>query len=471
MNIQKKESTSLPSTVHAFTVVIGLFVLIAAGMVYLPHALQVVLFFAVLWVSIHARLIGYGVAAIRNMMNQSLSKALPAFYIFLLIGMVIAALMKSGTIASLIYYGLSWLSPGLFLPVGFVLCALMSLATGTSWGTVGTLGLVFVGMAEAMGVPVYWVAGMVVSGATFGDKMSPISDTTNLAAMSAGVDLYQHISSMLYTTVPTFIIVFVVYLVVGLGFDSGSVTAESVVHMKTVLQSSFYLSPWVTFLPIVTLFVLSFMRFSPEVSMISAVFVAMFVAVCWQPVTFQEFSQALWKNSPADIGHDALNQLLGRGGLYAMAWTLILAILAMALGGVLQGAGFLKSLLQGFISQIKKAAHLVAVTVVTAFVSILALSEGYVAIILNGHMFSKAYDNMSVKRRVLSRSLEEGITLTAGLIPWSVAGAFYAGTLGVPVLDYALYALLNWLNPLVAIIFAYLGIGLFRTKSAQPEDS
>lgn len=458
-------SAKEPKVFHSLVVVLGLFALIAAGMIYLPHALQVVLFFTVIWVSINARLLGFDVKEIRQMMNQSLAKALPAFYIFLLIGMVIAALMKSGTIAALIYYGLSWLNPSMFLPVGFVLCALMSLATGTSWGTVGTLGLVFVGMADAMGVPLYWVAGMVISGATFGDKMSPISDTTNLAAMSAEVGLYEHISSMLYTTVPTFVIVFIVYLVVGLGFDSGAHMSEGVMAMKSALQSAFYLSPWVTFLPVLTLFYLSFMRFSPEVSMISAVFVAMVVAVVWQPVSFQEFSQALWKNSPADLGHTTLNELLGRGGLYAMAWTLILAILAMALGGVLQGAGFLKSLLHGAISRLKKAAHLVTVTIVTAFISILALSEGYVAIILNGQMFSKAYDKLSIKRKVLSRSLEEGITLTAGLIPWSVAGAFYTGALGVSVLDYAPYALLNWLNPLVAIVFAYLGIGLFRSKT------
>nr|WP_246172703.1 Na+/H+ antiporter NhaC family protein [Marinicella rhabdoformis] len=438
-------------------------------MVYLPHALQVVLFFAVVWVSIHARLLGFDVKAIRQMMNQSLSKALPAFYIFLLIGMVIASLMKSGTIAALIYYGLSWLSPELFLPIGFVLCALMSLATGTSWGTVGTLGLVFVGMASAVGVPLYWVAGMVISGATFGDKMSPISDTTNLAAMSADVNLYSHISSMLYTTVPTFVIVFVIYLTVGLGFESNAVVSENVLNMKAALASSFELSPWVTLLPVLVLFVLSFMRFSPEVSMVSAVFTAMFVAMVWQPVTFQEFSQALWKNSPVDIGHETLNQLLGRGGLYAMAWTLILAILAMALGGVLHGAGFLKAVLQGFVAQIKRAAHLVTVTIATAFMSILALSEGYVAIILNGQVFSKAFDKLSIDRKVLSRSLEEGITLTAGLIPWSVAGAFYTGALGVSVLDYAPYALLNWLNPLIAVVFAYLGIGLFRHKGLMQD--
>lgn len=456
------DKSAAPHFFHALIVVTGLFVLIAAGMVYLPHALQVVLFFGLLWVAIHARLLGHDMAAIRKMMNHSLAKALPAFYIFLLIGLVIAALMKSGTIAALIYYGLSWLTPELFLPIGFVLCALMSLATGTSWGTVGTLGLVFMGMAEAMAVPLYWVAGMVISGATFGDKMSPISDTTNLAAMSSGVGLYQHIGSMLYTTIPTFVMVFVVFWVVGSGFDATTVANNAVVELKEALAASFYLSPWLTMLPIIVLFLLSVLRFSPEVTMVAAVLVAMVVAVAFQPVEFAQFCQALWQNEPAQTGHVALDKLLGRGGLYSMAWTLILAILAMALGGVLHGAGFLGSLLFTMIEKIKKAAHLVCITTVTALMSILALSEGYVAIILNGQLFGRAYDKLNINRKVLSRSLEEGVTLTAGLIPWSVAGAFYAGVLDVAVWEYAPYAILNWLNPLVGVLFAYLGIGMFK---------
>ncbi len=449
---------------HSLIVFIGLFGLIALGMFVLDKQLHIVLFLAVIWVACNAWLLGFDYLSIREMMSAAISRALPAFYIFLLIGLVIAALMKSGTVATLIYYGLDWLSPQWFLPVGFILCALMSLLTGTSWGTVGTLGVVFIVMAEALGIPLYWAAGMIVSGATFGDKMSPISDTTNLAAMSCETDLYAHIRSMLMTTGPTFLLVLVVFTLVGHNF---SVTVDSLNQAQNIqraLSELFNLNPLVTLWPVLVLGILSYRKFAAEISMTSCVLVAVIIALLFQGQSIQEVTNALWSNSQADTGIKNVDDLLGRGGLFAMAWTLLLAFIAVALGGILQGAGFVLALLDGLIKRIKSTGSVVASTIVTGLLTVAAMSEAYIAIILNSELYKKLYADRGIDAAVLSRSAEEGTTLMSPLIPWSTAGAFYAATLGVTVVEYAPYALLNLLNPLVAVLFAFLGVAIIKKQ-------
>jgi NhaC family Na+:H+ antiporter len=457
--------------IHALMVFIGIFCLISVGMFVLDQQLHIALFLAVIWAACHAWLLGFKYQTIREMMNSAISRALPAFYIFLLIGLVIAALMKSGTVATLVYYGLDWLSPQIFFPVGFVLCALMSLLTGTSWGTVGTLGVVFMGMGMALGLPLYWVAGMVVSGATFGDKMSPISDTTNLAAMSSETDLYAHIKSMMMTTAPTFVLVLFIFSLVGFNLETSETSINLVQDMQIALAASFNLNPLVTLWPVVVLAVLSYKRLAAEISMSACVLMAALIAWGFQDQSVQQIAQALWSNSKANTGIASLDDLLGRGGLYSMAWTLMLAFLAVALGGILQGAGFVLALLGGLIKQIKSIGALVATTIATGLFSVAALSEAYIAIILNSELYKKTFAERGIDASVLSRSVEEGTTLMAPLIPWGVTGAFYASTLGISVIEYAPYALLNVLNPVVSIVFAYLGIAVIRKRKANEAQS
>lgn len=449
---------------HALLVFLGLFTLIAAGMIFLNQLLHIALFAGLIWVAVHARLLGFQYITMREMMNLAISRALPAIYIFLLIGLLIAALMKSGTVATLIFYGLDWLSPTLFLPIGFILCALMSMVTGTSWGTVGTLGVVFMGMAEGLGLPLYWIAGMVISGATFGDKMSPISDTTNLAAMSTETDLYDHMKSMFMTTGPTFVLVLIIFALVGWRLPVHEDSLQQVEIIRTALVGEFNLSPWITLWPLLVMVVLSYRRFEAEISMTAAVAVAVIVAVLFQDHNLPNIAQALWANTATDTGIGYLDKLLGRGGLYNMAWTLLLAIIAIALGGILQGAGFVNALFDGFAKRIQRTGSLVAATIGTGLVTVAALGEAYIAIILNSQLYKDTYQEKGLNSSLLSRSVEEGVTLMTGLIPWTTAGAFYAATLGVSVIDYAPYVLLNLFNPIVAIVFAYLGIAVFKHR-------
>ena len=423
------------------------------------------MFICLLWVGLHAFSLGYGYLHIRELMTGALTRAMPAIYIFILIGMVIASFMHSGTIATLIYYGLSWLSPSFFLAVGLLLCALMSVATGTSWGTVGTLGVVFMGIGSAMNIPLPLVAGMIVCGATFGDKMSPISDTTNLAAMSAGTDLYRHIYAMLFTTTPTFVLTFVIFLGIGLSYGEQNLNLTDIASIQIALVNHYSLAPLITLLPLILLAVMSIKKVPAEVTMSCSIVLAVLIAMFYQGAQPISVLNALWQNTPQSTGIANLDALLGRGGISSMSWTLLLALMAIALGGILHGAGFLTALLAGIISRVQRTASLIATTIVSGFLGNIAMGEAYISIILNCQLFKPKYQQQKLEPAILSRSVEEGATMTTGLIPWTTAGAFYAATLGVDVLDFAPYAFFNYLNAIIAITMAAFGIGLLKPKT------
>ena len=451
-----------PSFVQSFICFSAIVVALAGGIFGFGISLHALMFLCLIWVGLNAYLLGYNYLQIRELMTSSLARAMPAIYIFILIGMVISSFMHSGTIATLMYYGLSWLSPGLFLAVGMVLCAIMSVATGTSWGTVGTLGVVLIGIGSAMNIPLPLVAGMIVCGATFGDKMSPISDTTNLAAMSAGTTLFRHIYSMLFTTLPTFVITLIIFVVIGLNYADQNLNLSEVALIQEALANHYSLTPMVTLLPLILLVTLSIKKVPAEVTMSFSIVLAVFIAIFYQGESFVSVLNALWENKPESTGLENIDKLLGRGGITSMTWTLLLALMAIALGGILHGAGFLSSLLAGSIARVKRTASLVATTIVSGFVGNVAMGEAYISIILSCQLFKSKYEQQQVDSAVLSRSVEEGATMTTGLIPWTTAGAFYAATLEVDVLSYAPYAFFNYLNGIVAVTMAMLGGGLLR---------
>jgi len=337
----------------------------------------------------------------------------------------------------------------------------MSLATGTSWGTVGTVGVVLMGIGSALEVSAPLVAGAVISGATFGDKLSPVSDTTNLAAMSAGTDLFTHIRAMLYTTAPTFLIVLALLLVIGTATPVTQMPEQPAL-IRRALLANYEINWLVGVLPIAVMLALSLRRVSPEVCMTASAGSALVLALVYQDRSATELLGVLWQNQPGTTGIEALDELLGRGGMASMSWTLMLALLALALGGVLLKGQVLEVLLAGLKGRMQRPVSLVAATIGTGIVGNAALGEAYVSIILTAQTFRSAYRQQRLSPALLSRSVEEGATMTTGLIPWTTAGAFYAATLGVPTLDYAPYAFLNYLNPLVAIVMAALGIGLLR---------
>ena len=461
------EFTPVPSFAQSLLCFSAVVAVIAIGLFTMNIDLHVLVFVCLIWVGANIRYLGLPYTEIRILMGQAIHRALPAIYIFMLIGMVISSFMHSGTIATLMHYGLTWLTPGLFLPIGMMLCALMSVATGTSWGTVGTLGVVFVGIGDTLGIPLPFVVGMVVSGATFGDKMSPISDTTNLAAMSAETSLYRHIYSMLFTTVPSFTIALVLFTIIGTRYGGIELGGTQIEIIREALSDKYRLAPLITLLPIVLLATLSIRRVSAEVAMSASIVLAVFIAITYQQSETSQVLNALWANTRGTTGIENLDSLLGRGGIFSMAWTLILAILALALGGLMHGAGFLRVLLSGLIARVQRVGSLVATTILSGLIGNMAMGEAYISIILNCQLFQLKYSEQGLDPAVLSRTVEEGSTLTTGLIPWTTAGAFYSATLGISALEYAPYAFFNYLNAVVAVTMASMGLGLLTDNRAE----
>ena len=409
-------------------------------------------------------ILGYKYKDIKQAIYTGLAKGMPAMVIFLLIGLVIVTFIQSGTVPTLVYYGLKFIDPVVFLPAGLILCSLMSLATGTSWGTVGTGGIVLIGMALAMDIPLPVVAGMIISGASFGDKMSPVSDTTNLAAISANTDLYDHIKSMLYTTVPTYILVLIIFSIVGTNYYSATAeNSEKISELMQSLDDNFTVNP-LMITPMLLLLVLSIKKVPAEVSMVVSSMLAAIFAYCFQDYQANTIISGFYDGNSSESGNDTLDILLNRGGMVDMTWTFTISLLAISMGAILDKFNILQHVVEKLLHSIKTTGNVIASCIVTNFSFNLALGESYVSIIMSSQMFKSKFDKLKINRNVLSRSCEEGSTLLTSLIPWTTTGVFYYATLGVAVIDYAPWALLNWINPIVGIIFGYLGIAIFRIK-------
>ncbi|MDG1708305.1 MAG: Na+/H+ antiporter NhaC family protein, partial [Emcibacteraceae bacterium] len=270
-----------PSFLQSIICFGGIIGMIVTGLIVFSIPIHVIIMIAIIWSAGHAYSLGLRYQQIKEAMNKGIERGLGAMYIFILIGVVIAAYLESGTITSIVFYSLDLISPAVFLPAGLLLCSFMSLAVGTSWGTVGTAGVILIGVGSAMGIPLPIVAGAVVSGATFGDKLSPVSDTTNLAAVAAGTDLYKHIKSMLYTTIPTYVICIILFSILGLQYSDNSISRDSIESFQAAIDQNFKVSIF-GLLPLVVLFVLSMRKASAEVAMISSVTVAAFLAIFQQ---------------------------------------------------------------------------------------------------------------------------------------------------------------------------------------------
>ena len=455
------EDSQDPSFLHSLICFGGVIVTVISGMLWLGISLHSLLVIAVVWVAGHSSWLGFSYQKIKSSMISGIEKGLGAIFIFFLIGILVAALIESGTIGGLIYYGLDLLHPTFFLPAGLVLCSLMSLATGTAWGTIATIGVVLMGLGSVLGIPLPIVVGMVVSGASFGDKMSPVSDTTNLAAMSADTDLYAHIKSMLYTTVPTYIISLIAFMLVGLYYTGQILSAQEILTLSQHLEIEFAIS-LLTLLPLIVLLVLSLKRTPAEASMLASVATAVVLAVATQDRAITEVLNSLHTGYVADTGLEQLDTLLSRGGITSMMWTMSLALIALSLGGILDRAGFVRVLLRGMLKRIKRSASLMAATIGTGVVANMSMGEGYLSIIFGGQIFKESYEEDRLEKHMLSRCLEEGATLSTSLIPWTTSGAFITGALGMSPLEFAPWAFFNYINPLLSIGLAYMGFGIFR---------
>ena len=441
-----------------------------------------------------ALLISGGVAAIIALFNgykwedilkgitQSIHSALPAVIILLLIGSLAGTWLLSGVVPAMIYYGLDILNPTIFLFATCIISSIVSLATGSSWSTVATVGIALLGIGKALGIGDPIIAGAIISGAYFGDKMSPLSDTTNLAPAMAGTDLITHIKYMAYTTIPSISITLIIFFIIGLFYDGGN-QVNQVEELQTAIASKFNITPWLFLVPIAVIALI--VKKVPAIpalllgSLLGGVF-----AVIFQPDLITEIGgevgfftasyKAIIDSMTTDVAfvtsNDLVNELLSSGGMSGMLNTIWLIVCAMVFGGVMDKTGMLKRLTQSIIGLAKTDGSLIATTATSCVVFNVTASDQYLAIVVPGKMFAEEYKERGLHPKVLSRTLEDSGTVTSALIPWNTCGAYHSGVLGIATGDYFMYCFFNLISPLMTMLFGFLNIKISKIKGENHKD-
>ncbi|WP_420547500.1 Na+/H+ antiporter NhaC [Curvivirga sp.] len=400
--------------------------------------------------------------------------SLPSVSILITVGIIIGVWIASGTVPTLIYYGLIILSPEIFLAAGMLLCSIVSVSLGTSWGTVGTVGLALMGIGAGFDIPVYWTAGAVVSGAFFGDKISPLSDTTNLAPAVTGTKLFDHIRNMLPTTIPAMLIALIIYTVVGFTLiETDQVSFERIESITSALQENFVISP-LMLLPAALVILLAVTKQPPIPSLFAGAVAGGILAMVVQGAGIHDVFSFANGGYKIDTGVSEIDSLLNRGGIQSMMWTISLVLLALGFGGALERTRCLQTIIAAIISRVKSFAGIQASATAASVATNLVAGDPYLSIALPGRMFAPVYRGMGYSTLNLSRAIEEGGTLVSPLIPWNAGGAFVVSALALGVGDgnfenllYIPLAFACWLSPVFGILYAVTGI--FSPKASDME--
>ncbi len=392
---------------------------------------------------------------------DGITKALPAILIMLAVGVMIGAWMASGTIPMVVYYGLKLISPKFFLVTACFVCSLTALATGTSWGTVGTVGVAFIGIAMGLGLPLGLAAGAVVCGAYFGDKMSPFSDIPNLAAVTAGADLFDHIKHMMWSAVPGWLLSLGVYFFLGLRFQGPAISSETLTKITDTLRANFTFNVWLL-LPLLVVFVLAFAKKPTIPGMLFSSLIAAVLAIVFQKTSLVDIATSMNTGYPAATGVPEVDRLLSRGGLMSMMETQLVAITAFCFGGIMQRTGMLAAILDKVMAGARRVGSIVLVTIGSCVVTALVTGSSYLSVILPGELLGPAFKKMKLAPENLSRIIDECGGVIVPLIPWSMAGVYVAGALGVPVLEYLPWAIGNYAALVILAVFGLTGFTMTR---------
>lgn len=380
---------------------------------------------------------------------------LPAIIILMGVGMLVGSWIIAGTVPTILYYGFEIFSPSSFLASVCVICALISIATGSSWGTVGTVGLALMGIGTGLGIPPELTGGAIVSGAFFGDKMSPLSDTTNLTPAASGIDIWEHIKGMLPTTVPAFVIALGLYIWIGLGYSSDSVDMSSVELLQQTMAANYNIS-LITLLPALVVIAAAIMQFPAIPTVLIGVFVSSLIAFFLQGVGVHDIFVVLQDGYVSKTGVEMVDQLLTKGGVMSMTWVVTLTIFALAFVGSLEHYGTLKAIMAKLNKVIKGRFGLVGSTYAIVLSVGTIIGDVYTTLVLPGRLLKDKYKQMGYKRTTLTRSIEDCGTLLSPLIPWNMGGSFVAATLGAATITYAPYAFVCWISPLIGLLWLVL---------------
>jgi len=394
---------------------------------------------------------------------ENLKSVFIPIMILFLVGALAGTWLVSGIIPAMVYYGLQVLSPSIFLPASVIIAAVISVATGSSWTTSATVGIALVGIGTALGIPTGMIAGAVISGAYFGDKMSPLSDTTNLAPAMAGTDLFTHIRYMTLTTVPSILVAIAVFSIISLNIDTTG-TAD-ISGLLNTIKTTFNITPYLFIVP-ATVIVLILMKTKPLIALGIGVVLAAIFAFIFQPEILGSLAtsnlraivNAVFVDTEIITDNVKLNELFSAGGMKGMLWTIFLICCAMVFGGTMDAIGALAKITKELLKLATSIFGLFFSTVVSCIGLNAIASDQYLAIVIPGKMFKKAFEDKELAPENLSRTLEDSGTVTSALIPWNTCGAYQSGVLGVPVADYAIYAIFNWISPIMTLIFAGFSI-------------
>ena len=435
---------------------------------------QVILMLAAFVAAVIGVFNGSTVEAVFAKIKTNIHDTTQAIFILILIGGLAGTWLLGGVVPAMIYYGLDLINVQFFLPTAVIISALISLSTGSSWSTTATVGIALMGIGQTIGIPSPVVAGAVISGAYFGDKLSPLSDTTNLAPAMAGTDLFTHIRYMLYTTVPSLIIALILFTVLGLGYKDGALDAAEVAEVQSLLSAQFNITPWLFLVPAIVILLIS-RKIDALVAISVGIFSGLAAALVFQQPLLQDLGtgahpiyeiamRSIYGSIAVPSEHPILSDLLSTSGMSGMLGTVWLILSAMAFGGAMEASGFLATITNAIIRFARGSASLITSTLVACGILNVTASDQYLAIVVPGRMFKDVYRERGLAPENLSRTLEDSGTVTSVLVPWNTCGAYQSSVLGVATGDYFMYAFFNLISPIMTLIYAWVGI---RIKKIQ----
>ena len=418
---------------------------------------------------------------IENAIINGVTIALKPILILFCVGLLIGSWILSGTVPTMIYYSLLILDPAIFYAASCLICGIIALSIGSSWTVAGTVGIALIGAAAGLGLSVEITAGAIISGAYFGDKMSPLSETTNLAPAVAGTDLFSHISHMIWTTVPSIVIALVLYIIIGVNIDTDNSANDLAVTMQ-LIQDNFTINPFML-IPVIALLIMAQKKLPPIPTILAGAFVGVVLALLFQQSAvlslagdtpnvflglFKGTWQTLFDGFSLSSGNETLDDLMTRGGMSSMLNTVWLILCAMVFGAVMDHTGLLQCLVNYALSFVHSTGSLITTTILTCIGANIITSDQYISIVLPGRMYKMEFQNRNLDAKNLSRCLEDAGTMTSPLIPWNTCGAYMAGTLGVATFSYLPYCFFNLICPVIAVIYGYTNFKIAPLVAEQP---
>ncbi|MDZ7332910.1 MAG: Na+/H+ antiporter NhaC [candidate division KSB1 bacterium] len=458
-----------PTLFEAFIPVILLMFFLAFSIIKFGSTPHIPLIGGTAVAGLMAMRLGFRWSEIEEGLINGISLALKACLILMVIGTLIGTWILSGIVPTMIYWGLKVLSPAIFLVTTCLICCLVSLATGSSWSTAGTVGIALIGVGRGLGVPLPMVAGAIISGAYFGDKMSPLSDTTNLAPAMAGTDLFTHVRHMIYTTAPSLTIAMIIYAFLGLRYAGSEIQAENVATILSTLNEHFNLHPLLLIPPCLVI-VMVITRMPALPALLAGSILGGVCALIFQKSDVGTVIHVAFSGYESKTGFEMVDSLLTRGGMESMLSTVALIMCALSFGGVMEKSRMLERIAATILKAAKNTGLLVTATITTCLSMNIIAPDQYLSIVVPGRMYKDAFEKRGLHPKNLSRCLEDAGTLSSPLVPWNTCGAFMFATLGIHPFAYLPFAFLNLINPFVSIFYGFTGITMHKIEQTNSHE-